>query len=165
MAASTAAMMKCCSALHCDVAAVGLLAVHDLHHMGEKQGVALAVEFEGAAHALEAYISERIANCGFVLAAGFLNGEQCYGDRIISLSVIGIRKGAIGLLELFDEHLRSGDIASGSAAVMSHVEDAVHRLASELDIFRDRNPVRTEARHGHAELLELLGDERPFGIA
>ena len=48
--------------LNGNVASVRFLAVDDLNHVGQQQRIALFVELERAANAVEAYFTQRVAN-------------------------------------------------------------------------------------------------------
>ena len=112
------------------VAGVGFLAVHDLDDVRHEQGIALVVELERAACALEADAGERVANRGAIFLAGLLDRHHRQRDRVVSLRRIGIGNTTEGLLVLGDERLRGRDVGSGRNAKVGREVNAVDRAAA-----------------------------------
>src|ERR1700723_2262414 len=84
------------------VTRVGLLAVHDLHDMGDEQRIALVVELERTATAFEADLRQCIANRGAIGLAGRFDRQDGHGGGVIGFRCIGVRVAAIGLSEFRD---------------------------------------------------------------
>ena len=133
--------------------------------MGDQQRIALLIELERPAHALEAEAGQRVADRGAILLARLFDRQQSERDRIVRFRRVGIGHAAERFLIFVHEGSGGGDIRAGGHAEMRGEIHAVHGGAAELDVFGRGDAVRTEADKIEAGLHELLGDERPFGIA
>src|SRR5262245_650121 len=89
-----------------NVATVGLFAVHDLHDVGHQQWISFLVELERAAGAVEADLSQGIANLAAVFATRLLYCKQRHRDRVIGLGMIRVSYLVVGLLDFGDQLLR-----------------------------------------------------------
>jgi hypothetical protein len=123
--------------------------------MGHQQRVPFVVELEWTARAVDAHFAQGIANLAAIFAAGLFDRQKRHRDRVIGFGMIGIGQLAVSFFDLGDKGLRGRNIRGGRAAVVGHVEDTVHGVATELDIFRYRDAVAAKSRHHHIHLHEL----------
>src|SRR4029079_2478397 len=115
--------------------------------------------------AVEADLSQGIANLAAVLAARLLYCKQRHRDRVVSLGMIRIGYLVVGWLDLSDQLLRSRNVGGRRAAVVRGVEHAIHGIAAQFDILRQRNAVAAETWQRHVHRRELLRDQRAFSVA
>src|SRR5262249_36498184 len=108
--------------------------------------------------AVKADLSQGITNLAAVLAACLLYRKQRHRDRVIRLGMIRISYLIVGLLDLGDQLLRLRNVGGRRAAVVRGIEHAIHGIAAQFDILRQRNAVATETRQRHVHLGELLRD-------
>src|SRR6516225_2971369 len=146
-------------------ARVSFLTVSDDNYGGLQGRVALLVELEVAANAVELDSSKCVTHLRSIRCAGFLNCHDGCRQRVESLGMDEIWILVVRGTDFGGEVLRHLVAADRGNAEMGRVVRAFRRACGQFAEFRMRLPVRTEIGHVDAHLLHLLDDECSFCVA
>src|SRR5215470_15551054 len=146
-------------------ARVSFLTVSDDNYGGLQGRVALLVELEVTANAVELDSSKGVTHLRSIGCAGFLNRHDGCRQRVESLGMNVVRILVVRGTDFGGEVLRDLVAADRGNAEMSRVVRAFRRACGQFAEFRVRLPVRAEIGHLDAHLLHLLDDECSFCVA